>query len=332
MAGDRKLTRTLAGAILALPFLAGCLTAAPDPAPRPTPTAVPASTQSPAPAPTQTPTPGPQPGGTILCTTWINNQPWLAEIPLNGSPPRVLAVSGREPVFNPAYPEMAYLAPTAQGFQIVLSDLSGRITARIPSPEGLENSPAFKPDGSGLAFARYQSDFSPSGLLVQRSWDILFYDLKSGRTLPLLDGPANESSPAWSADSTRLAYLSDTSGFSEVYLLDLQTNLVTRLTDDQRTKQDLVWSPDGQYLAFSSPSMEGQTEIRLISAEDGSAVTAFNFPEIDQQPAFSPDSAWIAFSSRQPDGWRIRLAHLDGRLDILLPARPQNCVEPAWRP
>lgn len=334
MAGHRDLTRILqAGLLLAsLACLAACSGPAPEPSATPTapPTSIPAPSATP--MPTLTPTPAPQPGGTILCSAQTGSSAWLAEIPLDGSPARLLNIEGRDAVFDPASPGMAYLAPTGSGYEIVLARLDGAETGRIPSPQGLDSSPAFKPDGGGLAFARMQSRYSESGLLTQRSWDILFFNPRKQRIIPLLDSPSNETSPAWSPDSTRLAFLSDLSGFSEIYLLDLETNSTSRLTSDQRLKQDLVWSPDGQWLAYAAPTLEGQSDIFMVSADTGAAVMDFPLPGLDQQPVFSPDSQWLAFTNGHSGIWRIQLAHLPTRYLLLLPARPENCREPAWRP
>jgi len=334
MAANRYLTRIgQAGLLLAcLACLSACAALSPEPTASPTPLPTATGAPSATPIPTQTATPAPQPGGTILCSAQVDGGAWLAEIPLDGSPARLLDIPGREPVFNPASPGMAFLAPAGSGYQIALAGLDGKETGRIPSPQGLDSAPAFKPDGSGLAFARMQSRYSETGLLTQRSWDILFFDPQKQRITPLLDGPANETSPAWSPDSTRLAFLSDLSGFSEIYLLDLETAATTRLTSNQRLKQDLTWSPDGQLLAFAGPTLEGQSDIFVVSADTGAEIMTFSLPGLDQQPVFSPDSQWLAFADGQAGQWRIQLAHLPTRYTLLLPARPEDCREPAWRP
>jgi len=89
-----------------------------------------------------------------------------------------------------------------------------------------------------------------------------------------LPGPGEQKvakiDPVWSPDGTKLAFTSNESGKWCIYVLDLATNEIKRLTDDQSNAIAPAWSPDGTKITFSS-DRSGRWEIYLMEA-DGSGV------------------------------------------------------------
>ncbi|ADH64278.1 WD40 domain protein beta Propeller [Allomeiothermus silvanus DSM 9946] len=72
-------------------------------------------------------------------------------------------------------------------------------------------------------------------------------------TLPHLPQGASIHSLAVSPDGKRLALVLQTEdGFQNLYLLELENLRLTRLTQDRYQDSDPSWSPDGQYILFSS--------------------------------------------------------------------------------
>jgi len=61
------------------------------------------------------------------------------------------------------------------------------------------------------------------------------------------------TSPVWDKDSKFIVFNAvNKSGYSDIYLLELETNALTRLTNDFYDDKDPVFSPDGNYIVFSS--------------------------------------------------------------------------------
>ncbi len=70
--------------------------------------------------------------------------------------------------------------------------------------------------------------------------------------------------PAWSPDGKKLALtLSTRDGNLDVYVLDLATQALTRITDDPGIDTEPQWSKDGQSLYFTSDRAGGPQIYRV---------------------------------------------------------------------
>ena len=109
-------------------------------------------------------------------------------------------------------------------------------------------SPMISPDGSQILFSRgwvdQMSDRSRSNLWV--------VDAAGTRIRELTHGNWSDTSPVWSPDGKKIAFLSDRDGTTQIHVLWWDTREVAQLTHLERTPSGLRWSPDGKMLAFSS--------------------------------------------------------------------------------
>lgn len=58
--------------------------------------------------------------------------------------------------------------------------------------------------------------------------------------------------PVWAPDGERVAFSSNEDGNWEIYVVDLDTNEVKRLTNTSANEVAPSWSPDGTRITFSS--------------------------------------------------------------------------------
>src|SRR5664279_389315 len=104
--------------------------------------------------------------------------------------------------------------------------------------------------------------------------DIWTVPLAGGEAHLLVSHPANETRPMYSPDGTRLAFVSSRTGNGDLYVLNLSSGALQRVTFDDAAEQLDGWSRDGKYLYFSSSAQEvaGMNDVFRISGEGGMPV------------------------------------------------------------
>lgn len=79
-----------------------------------------------------------------------------------------------------------------------------------------------------------------------------------------------KSTRGWSPDGQRIAFAARADNSADIYVVDVPSGHVKRLTSSQGENRDPSWSPDGTQLAFSS-TRDGALQIYVMSADDGDA-------------------------------------------------------------
>lgn len=106
--------------------------------------------------------------------------------------------------------------------------------------------------------------------------------------------------PAWAPHGTRIAYVSEADGDSEVFVWDLATGNQQKITDNTAIDLGPKWSPDGEWIVIYS-SRDGNHELYQI-APDGARLERLTFqPAIDWSPAWTPQGKIVFESYRS--GW-----------------------------
>lgn len=110
--------------------------------------------------------------------------------------------------------------------------------------------PQLSPDGRTVLFTRTTTD----GKTGRRNSDIHSVPADgSGESKPLIHGDKNESTPRWSPDGKRIAFLSNRDGATQIYVADADGDDVEKVTSLHAGAQSpFVWSPDGSKIAFVS--------------------------------------------------------------------------------
>ncbi|MCC7203420.1 MAG: PD40 domain-containing protein [Nitrospirae bacterium] len=151
-------------------------------------------------------------------------------------------------------------------------------------PEISYTHPSGSPDGTKIAVhsARGNSD------------GIWMFDLSSGSLNKVTDGYW----PAWSSDGKSLLYTRKSDSKSDIYILNMETGVETRLTDDDYNNLWPAWSPDGSKIAYTSQrGSRGDIIIMDLNSRLAQNLTQSLDSNDHWKPAWSPDGARIAYES-----------------------------------
>ena len=108
--------------------------------------------------------------------------------------------------------------------------------------------PQIRPDGKVVAYTRVTYDVMKD---KGRS-SIWIIDTETGVQTPLVSGSGDHTSPRWSHDGSRLAFVSTAEGGRpQVFVRWTQSGEAAHLAELVDAPSDLSWSPDDKWLAFT---------------------------------------------------------------------------------
>ncbi len=118
---------------------------------------------------------------------------------------------------------------------------------------GINNWPAFSPDGHQIAFgSNRDGDF-----------EIYVMNTDGSNVRRLTKSPGLDMRPAWSPDGKQIAFTSNRDGNYEVYVMNADGSKVRRVTNHPERDDCATWHPDGKRLALVS-ERDGRFDLYLI--------------------------------------------------------------------
>lgn len=149
-------------------------------------------------------------------------------------------------------------------------------------------------------------------------------------------GPWDDITPAISPDGQMVAFSSNRTGYWDLYLLNLESGGISRLTDTLAFEASPAWSPDSQWLAFEAYANDNlEIEIKSLATLSDTTQLTDN-PAADFSPVWSPNGRQIAFVSNRSGENEIWLADLDQAQELRFQNISQNNgskdSHPAWSP
>ena len=148
----------------------------------------------------------------------------------------------------------------------------------------IDRDPAWSPDGSQIIFA---SDRESPGLTKLFSMD----PLNPAEPVRLGVSGGSSFAPRWSLDGTRITYINDESGDSDVYTMNADgtnPNLVT-VDDGQAEDRSPAFSPDGNWIGFISNRQDDHFQSYMIDIRGVGLQRITNTARDDQSLDFYPD-------------------------------------------
>ena len=197
------------------------------------------------------------------------------------------------------------------------------------------------PDGNRIVYVRISHDIMTDR--ARRNLWVINADGTNNR--PLRSESRNFSSPRWSPDGTRLAYVSAADGSPQLYVRWMDSGQTALLTNLVEAPGAIAWSPDGKSIAFTqlvpakkpplatppekpegaqwAPTVKvidsvvyradgegyleaGYQHVFIVSAEGGTSRQLTEGEFNDEGPlSFTPDSKGIVLSSNRGPDWEL---------------------------
>ncbi len=189
---------------------------------------------------------------------------------------------------------LVYAEATGGASQLTWFDRSGQKIGTVGSV-AQHMGVRFSPDGSRAAVLRMDPNLNTP--------DIWLIDLDRGAESRFTFGPQIDLSPVWSPDGARVAFSSK----SDMNRLEFQvferpsagaTDERPLFTSDESTHPE-DWSPDGQFLVYSTNPPAYNNDLKLLRLSDRrmTPLVASRFSEYEGR--VSPDGHWLAYTSEE---------------------------------
>ena len=189
----------------------------------------------------------------------------------------------------------------AQHYQLIVADADGANQHIVLESRFPLMSPAWSPDGLWLAYVSFETKHAAVYVQLVRSGERRQVSARAG-----ING-----APAWSPDGHKLALtLGGSGGNPDIYVLDLTSQDLTRITDDPAIDTEPEWAPDGKSLFFTS-DRAGSPQIYQIAANAGARPKRITFGgNYNARPRVAPDGSQLAMVTLDGGNYRIAVQDL----------------------
>ena len=224
------------------------------------------------------------------------------------------------PRWSPGGDQLAFLGQTEDGeSQIYLSNVEEPEARRLTVGGNVEGPPSWSPDGNWIAFTLTDEEGSGLGIYLRNpggvnqialtdgpdfnpTWspdsnqvafqssrngddDIYVIDITddfTGQPRRITTHATPDHSPAWSPDGDHIAFISERDENPEIYATEPDGTVLRRLTNNEATETELVWTVDGQ-IAFVS-HLHGNADIFIMDVEGEAQAQVTGHSGPDTQP------------------------------------------------
>jgi TolB protein len=187
--------------------------------------------------------------------------------------------------------------------EIYVSDYDGANQRRITTTRQLNLNPSWSPDGRALAYSSYRN-ITPQIFISLIYQGVLENPTKSATVSNMM--------PVFSPDGSKIAFVTNRDGNTEIYVMNRDGSGVRRLTNHPAYEATPTWSPNGQQIAFTS-DRTGKAQIYIMNAADGSSVRRLTVSESEADRATWSPAPFneIAYSGRSSsNGFDIKIHEL----------------------
>ena len=182
--------------------------------------------------------------------------------------------------------------PHNEIFVIVGSGSSGEELKITSRSELVAYEPSMSPDGQWVVFESHPIDVDNNGMIVKYAID------GTSQYETLSEVGKDSRQPNWSPAGDLIVFQVFDHGQWDIWIMEANGTSHRRLTIGAGDQTDPSFSPDGQWVVYSSEaSGEDEANLFIIPTDGGSPIRVTQFEGYDGAPSWSPDGEMIAFES-----------------------------------
>jgi TolB protein len=229
------------------------------------------------------------------------------------------------PRFSPKADKILYLSYANRKPRVYLKDLYTGREKMVGDFPGMSFAPRFAPSGEKAIMSVARGGAT----------NILEIDLRSMRIKPLTNSVAAiNTSPNFSPDGRKIVFNSDRGGSRQLYVMDSDGSDVKRISFSDGSYAAPVWSPKGDYIAFTK-SVRGQGFYIGVMRPDGTGERIIAQGYLVESPSWAPNGRVVMYTKEErpnrgrPGKSKIYAIDITGNNEYELKT-PHNASDPEW--
>jgi TolB protein len=215
--------------------------------------------------------------------------------------------------------KLIYSAERNRQWGIYLLDFLNMSEQKIHAGKGTNMAGNFFPDSNDFCFSSSR-DGTP---------DLYVKHIKDNKVTKISSSYGIDVSPAVSPDGHFIAFVSDRGGSPQIYIMNRDGSNIRRLTFEGSYNTSPSWSPKGDRIVFVG--QRGRNQIFTIKP-DRTELTQLTVSGNNEDPSFSPDGRFVAFSSDRDGMKGIYIMRANGESQRRISPKRLTASGPSWSP
>lgn len=203
------------------------------------------------------------------------------------------------PSWSPDGKKLVFVGLQGGQSDLYVVDAAGGNLKALTSDRYTDRDPVWSPDGKTIAFSTDRGDVTNFRTLTFGYQQLALYDLDTGTVEKIPDQIGKSISPQWSADGSKIAFISNRTGVSNIFIRDMEsgetyqiTNVLTGVTNVTAAGPAISWAQKSDRLIFSALSWGG-FDLFAISDPVSLMKEPYDHEEA-AKPGASPDAQQLA--------------------------------------
>jgi TolB protein len=196
-------------------------------------------------------------------------------------------------------------------YQLRVSDYDGHNEQTLLRSKEPIMSPTWSPDGKKLAYVSFEN----------RKSEIIIHTIRgpgAGQRTTLTSFSGINGAPEWSPDGKRIALVLSKDGQPDIYVIDVETKKLQRITKNRRIDTEPTWLPGGNSELLFSSERGGKPQIYKVNLDTKKINRVTWEGEMNLGGSVTPDGSALVMVSRVNGQYRIARQDFDtGYVQVL---------------